>query len=246
MKGERYVDEARTVALLTELLYTREPFVHIRFGDGDVFFATGTGPKITGDGEEWSPGLRDKLLDAWLDLCCPRNLLLGDLRTYVVSDGCEAEWDDLLALLNDVRSQPYTFVHMEALRVGFGYAAPFYEALANDQREKVFVGPERLAAVSYLLGCHHIAVPLQIAHEYADDAASAVIGTGADIAIFAAGRGGKIMQSKLSCARPNLTQIDIGSGLDLLIDDGVRRGTDRVVNRRKILRQYHKLGLVPQ
>lgn len=241
------MNEAETVALLCELLYTREPFAHVRFGDGDVFFATGTGPVMTADGEEWSPELAGRLLEAWSALGRAKTLLLGDLRSYAVSDGCESQWDRLVASLLKQRpaDMPLTWVHMEALRVGFGHALPFYEAVRSDTRRKVFVGPDRLIPIATLLGCVHIPVPLGTAHKVAEEQAAAVFGVAAEVALFAAGRGGKIMQSILSHESPGLTQIDIGSGVDLLIKDGVRRGTDLGVDRAEVLGQYRLAGLAP-
>ncbi|HEY1309298.1 MAG TPA: hypothetical protein VGF24_37420 [Vicinamibacterales bacterium] len=239
--------EIETVDLLCELLYTGEPFVHVRFGDGDVMFATGTGSKITGDGEEWCQELADVLLLAWRSLAVPKHLLLGDLRTYAVSDGVEEQWDDLLEELHRQRSAPYTFVHMEALRVGFGHALPFYEAVRSDERSKVFVGPIRLRPISKRLGCDHLSVPLHVAWEFGTVASTigSIIGNQYEVALFAAGRGGKIMQAQLGMVAPDLTQIDVGSGVDLLIDDGVRRGTDMHVSRTKIMEKYRAVGLCP-
>jgi hypothetical protein len=60
--------------------------------------------------------------------------------------------------------------------------------------------------------------------------------------IFSAGRGGKLMQAALATDRPELTQIDIGSGLDLVFG-GVRRGTDAGVDVKAIRREYQGAGL---
>jgi hypothetical protein len=53
------------------------------------------------------------------------------------------------------------------------------------------------------------------------------------------------MQAQLGMVAPDLTQIDVGSGVDLLIDDGVRRGTDMHVSRTKIMEKYRAVGLCP-
>ncbi len=53
------------------------------------------------------------------------------------------------------------------------------------------------------------------------------------------------MQGWLAYHAPEIIQIDIGSGLDLLIPDGVRRGTDLGVNRHKIVQEYREVGLGP-
>lgn len=238
--------EAETVAqLIAEL--DGDPFVHVRFGDGDVFFATGTGPVLTGDGEEWCQELSDYLILAWRSLAAPKRLFLGDLRSYAVSDGCELEWDDLLMNLVQLRQEPLTFVHMEALRVGFGRALPFYLRVRNDGRRKCFVGPARLQPVAAMLGCEHIVVPLRTAWRPENHLPTLLDITAGEyeLALFAAGRGGKIMQGWLAIHAPDLTQIDVGSGLDLLIDDGVRRGTDLRVDRKAILEQYREVGLCP-
>jgi hypothetical protein len=241
------VTEDRTVAFLCDLLDTHAPFVHIRFGDGDVMFATGVGSKITGDGEEWSEELAGNLRLAWRSLAAPKNLVLGDLRTYAVSDGVESEWDMLLEELRAAREGEIIFCHMEALRVGFGHALPFYQRVAVDERSKCFVGPERLGPVAERLGCELVPVPLKVAYEWEHVTRTIVdvIWQKYEVALFAAGRGGKIMQSLLGLTHPALTQIDVGSGLDLLIEDGVRRGTDMRVSRTKIVELYRTAGLCP-
>jgi hypothetical protein len=63
-----------------------------------------------------------------------------------------------------------------------------------------------------------------------------------EVLLLSAGRGGKMIQSYVAAAMPMVTQIDVGSGLDLLIPDGVRRGTDAKVNRQKVLAEYRELG----
>lgn len=240
--------EQETVALLVDLLAQRQPFVHVRFGDGDVMFATGVGSVLTGDGEEWSPLLQEQLVYAWCRLAeYPGVLLLGDLETYAVSDGVERQWGSLLAVFRWVRcNRDFTLVHMEALRVGFGYALPFYKAVQKDDRRKVFVGPLRLCPVADLLGCEFLEVPLQVAWTRADTIADIIREEGWELALFAAGRGGKLIQGLLAAeSSADLTQVDVGSGLDLLIADGVRRGTDLAVDREAVLAEYREAGLCP-
>jgi len=243
------VTEAETVLLLTSLLHEQLSFCHVRYGDGDVFFATGTGPTITGDGEEWSFELSQKLKDAWFNLECPEYLALGDLRTYAVSDGCEAEWDQMLEDLTAVRHpKPIELVHMEALRVGFGFARPFYEAVRDDPRRKVYVAPPPLGfEMAPRLNAEWLGVPLRVAWmpETVNNVLSIIEREKPEIVLFSAGRGGKIMQGKLACLMPEITQIDVGSGLDLLVEGGVRRGTDLRVNRAKVLNDYREVGLCP-
>lgn len=234
--------EAETVTRLVGLLEQRTPFVHVRFGDGDVFFMTGTGPKITGDGEQWSPLLAGRLHAAWRRCAVAPNLLLGDIESYLVSDGCEQQWRSLLAELRQLRGSAPELVHIEALRAGFGYAAPFYAAVAADPRAKVFVGPDRLGGAARMLGATHVVVSLEVAHEYAITTAETVAAGGYEVAVFAAGRGGKIMQGLLAESAPALTQIDIGSGLDILFTD-LRRSTDKGVDIDKLRRSYRNAGL---
>jgi hypothetical protein len=236
------VTEAETIARLVGLLEARTRFVHVRFGDGDVFFATGTGPKLTGDGETWSPLLRARLQAAWRRFAVAPNLLLGDVGSYDVSDGCEAQWQALLAALILLRGVEPELVHIEALRAGRGHALPFYAAAAQDRREKVFVGPERLAGAARMLGAAHVLVPLAVAHEDAHRVAQIVAAGEYEVAFFAAGRGGKIMQAILTETAPWLTHVDVGSGLDVLFTD-LRRGTDRGVDVEKLRSEYLDAGL---
>lgn len=239
------MNEQDTIIRIIRLLVEREPFVHVRYGDGDVFFATHTGPVLTGDGEEWTPLLQQKLLSAWMQLArCESRVLLGDLETYAVSDGCEPQWRHMLAMFRDLRKEkPTELVHMEALRVGFGWALPVYQALRNDPRRKVYVCPERLGPLATRLGARHFEVPLHTAHEKAESYAKLLLEAKPEVVLFSAGRGGKIMQGILSTTAPDVTQIDVGSGLDLLIPDGVRRGTDLGVNRERIVALYREAGL---
>lgn len=243
------MNESETIDLLVSLLDAREPFLHVRFGDGDVMFATGTGSRMTGDGEQWTQHLSDRLAMAWRNLAFHDGLLLvGDVETYAVSDGVEKEWLDLVQEAEEIRGRPLEFVHMEALRVSFGYALPFYVTAARDDRWKVFVGPERLAGAAAMLGADHVPVPLQFAHDPAHVLrvvqllTSRPLGRGPEVAFFAAGRGGKIMQSWLSMDAPALTQVDVGSGLDILFTD-LRRGTDRDADPDALRGGYRAAGL---
>lgn len=233
--------ETETVDLLVSRLEAREPFVHVRFGDGDVFFATGTGPVLTGDGEEWTPWLQERLRAAWRSLALYPDLLVGDVDSYLVSDGCEAQWRELVDEAEAIRRAPLNLVHIEALRAGLGYALPFYLAVAADRRRKIFVGPSRLAGAAEMLDAYHVHVPLRVAHEAADEIVEAVDDL-FELALFAAGRGGKIMQAAFALRAPSMTQVDVGSGLDILFG-GVTRGTDAGIDAATVRASYRAAGL---
>ncbi|HEU4400815.1 MAG TPA: hypothetical protein VFT43_01800 [Candidatus Polarisedimenticolia bacterium] len=238
--------EIETIALLVELLEKKEPFCHVRFGDGDVFFATGTGPRLTADGEEWSPELQQRLFTAWLNLWrSDVRLLLGDLETYVVSDGCEEEWRHLLITGSWQRRDrpPPELVHMEALRAGFGHAIPLYRALRDDPRRKLFVGSEALESAAAMLGADYCGIPLRTSSNPHAVNRVCLEARNYEVACFAAGRGGKIMQASLANSATHLTQIDIGSGLDILFG-GARRGTDGGVDVDRLKRDYREAGLL--
>lgn len=243
------MNELETVNMLVKLLQGREPFVHVRFGDGDIMFMSGTGSVITGDGEEWSRDLQSGLLVSWLRLASYTQgfLLLGDVETYAVSDGVEKQWWMLRTIFDQLHAEyeppPVHWAHMEALRVGFGYARPFYEAFRDDPREKALVAPAHFEEIAQVLGCEHVEVPLHVAWQTASDTADYV--RNFEVAAFAAGRGGKIMQGILADTEPGLVQIDIGSGLDILLDEGVRRGTDLGLVRSELVREYREAGLCP-
>jgi hypothetical protein len=236
------VTEQDTIRLLVDLLAARDPFVHVRFGDGDIFFMSATGPQMTADGEEWSPGLQAKLVDAFgrcVD-CVPR-LLLGDIETYDVSDGCEDEWLVVLPEADMRRDGPVELVHMEALRAARGHALPLYKAIADDPRRKMYVAPDYLRGAATMLGADLFPVPLRTAYLHAGEAAHAIASGGYEVALFSAGRGGKVAQGMLACRADDLVQIDVGSGLDLMFG-GVRRGTDAGVtdDRIEALRQEYR------
>src|SRR5262249_55703044 len=126
-------------------------------------------------------------------------LLLGDCSTYAVADGCEREWADALSVLEWTRGpKPYTFVHMEALRVGFGHALPFYEAVRDYPERKVYVAPERLRPIAERLGCELVPCPLETSHEHARRLADAVAQESPRLVVVSAGRGGKLLQGKLA------------------------------------------------
>ena len=243
--------EAETVALLCNLLREKEPFCHVRFGDGDVFFATGTGPKMTADGEEWTSGLQWQLLNAWERCCVTRHrLLVGDVDSYLVDDGCGHEWSVLREYGGYRRGEPLELVHIEALRCGLGFALPFYLAIAADPRPKFYVAPERLRGAAEMLGAKHIEVPLKHAWKEIWDARETLVDSGRSmdahpfngIVLVSAGRGGKLLQGQLCHDGYPWTQIDIGSGLDLLFD-GVRRSTDLGVDVRALRKAYRDAGL---
>jgi hypothetical protein len=235
--------ERETIDRLVQLLHAGDPFVHVRFGDGDVFFATGTGPKLTADGEEWSPELMERLRQAWVEIVSVEQpLLLGDVESYEVSDGCERQWRGMLAVARDLRDDLPELVHIEALRVGRGHALDFYMTVAACKCPKVLVGPEYLAAAAAMLDADFYEVPLRVSHEVAEEVVSDVVHR-YGLALFAAGRGGKIMQARLAVDDPDLVQVDVGSGLDILFG-GVTRGTDRGVDPDAVRRTYRRAGLV--
>jgi len=235
--------EADTVALLVALLDAQAPFVHTRFGDGDVFFMSSTGPTLTADGEHWSPRLATQLYESWETLAAhPGRLLVGDVNTYAVSDGCEEQWAQAVAAAEQIRGGPLELVHIEALRVTMGAALPFYLAARADWRRKVFVGPERLRGAARMLNADHVHVPLRTAHADVVRLLNELRLIWPQVVFFAAGRGGKILQGMLAADHPDVTQVDVGSGLDILFTP-LRRGTDRLADPAELRAQYRAAGL---
>jgi len=242
------VTEAETVALLVDLLESREPFCHVRFGDGDVFFATGTGPTLTADGEEWSSGLQWQLINAWGRVAIARHrLLVGDVSSYAVDDGCGHEWDvmrEYAVYLRGKDLSPMELVHIEALRAGFGYALPAYQAIAADPRKKLYIGPKVLEPAAEMLKADFREVPLHVAWEPRPRRDALEGFEEYEVILFSAGRGGKIMQGQICHSGHHpVTQIDIGSGLDILFG-GVKRGTDAGVDIDALKAQYRDAGLL--
>jgi hypothetical protein len=238
------VTEPETIALLINLLAEGDPFCHVRFGDGDVFFATGTGPKLTADGEEWTRGLQWQLLNAWERLCITRHrLLVGDVESYIADDGCGHQWSVLREYGGWRRGEPLELVHIEALRCGLGFALPLYLAIANDPRPKFYVAPERLAPAARMLNAEHVVVPLRTAwQDYVFEHAPSTRYSHDAIILLSCGRAGKIIQGQLCHGGHPFVQIDIGSGLDLLFTD-LRRSTDLGLKVEPLRAFYREAGL---
>jgi len=178
---------------LTELVRLETPFTFVKKGDGELECMHG----VQGgncDGHPYSKELGERLKQAFTFL---------EDKAFIVEFGDQRNYNSLLHR---------TDCDLQKVK-------DFWMSVRNSNKEKIFIGPERLRRVSGLLHARYFPIPLVNAFQhYAEmwNALQEIISPDA-IVILCAGMPAKVFIHDLLVKYPNLTCLDAGSAFDPLI-----------------------------
>jgi len=236
-----FIKVFETLDLWSAYIYNNVNFSFIKFGDGELFCMMGANGQNC-DQHPYSPGLKEKLLNAWNYFCnTPAN------NIYV------AEWGDqpgsfstpqyiaprqnpnvpVFRFLQDLISQSpnhnFNFVNYEIImhNTVSEHKFNFFKAIKESSRKKIFVGPERLSGVCRFLNIQtHVKVPLINAFESFDTILTNTLNEVAEnaIIIFSSSMPSKSMIHLIHERFPNITCLDAGSSFDAIFVGGTREG----------------------
>ena len=192
-----------SVAHIQRLIEEGTPFSFIKRGDGEEICMSGDGWKHGGqtDGHPYSSELGARLKKAFTFFNTQSNVFVlaqdKELRKTAAND--------VNMLLHRVDSD------LPALKSLFG-------AIRNSSRRKVFVGPQRLGMLAFMLKAEFIAVPLVNAYSEYDQIVEKLKSKLEDggIYMFSASMPAKSMIAEALQVNPKITCIDLGSSFDSL------------------------------
>lgn len=189
------IPDSSKIEMFTDKIRNKVPFSFIKRGDGEEACMNG----VTGsncDLHPYSPELGAKLRQSFNYFSSKEECFvpLFDQQTYFNS------------LLHRVDS--------DLVKV-----KDFYDAIRDDNRNKIYVGPKRLDVVAKLLRAEHIVVPDINCFDKYDEILKALLGELDDnsIVMFSAGMPAKAMIAECLKARDNITCLDLGSAFDSII-----------------------------
>jgi SAM-dependent methyltransferase len=212
------LDPDESVAMLTEQLNRKQPFVFFKYGDGalECMYRLGECSR-TCDGERYTAELAQELRWAWGELLRTPFAFVGDwLSASFGPDSPELYVDEYADLVDGASP---TWVHFECVLL-MRLAQPlleFYRALAMDSRKKLLIGRPEMAGAAKMLRAGFLPIPMcsdlrphlaKLEHR---------IGRGDfEILIYGAGMAGNVLAARLHQRYPNRTYISLGSALDPL------------------------------
>jgi hypothetical protein len=196
---------ASIIKELTQKILNKEPFAFIKRGDGEEACMRGD-EGFNCDGHFYSPSLAALLIEAFSNFEKMENAFIPRFEDQEYYNSLLHRTDNNLG---DVKS--------------------FYEAIRNDKRKKVFIGPERLGFVNILLNTtSFVAVPLNNCFDSLDEIIFKILTTinnGDDdtIYLFSCGMTAKCIADYLYKNTGEfrnskaITCIDLGSSFDPLV-----------------------------
>lgn len=197
----KFVEDTSKIEFLTEKIKNKENFSFVKRGDGEEFCMSG----IVGancDGHPYSPELGEKLKEAY-------KYFEEQYPTCFVP------------LFND---QDYFNVLLHRAGKNNAKVKEFYEAIRNDKRCKIFVGPARLHHIQKILkaDCHIVVPDINAFKEFNiiwENLKQVIALNDKCIVMFSAGMMSKVLIEKSMKADKNITCLDLGSAFDSLIKE---------------------------
>ncbi len=225
------LDADESAALAAGGIERGDPFVLVRFGDGDLYTMNAADDKELADmlqatlgdrpgrpplalscGEMMSMEVRDALRTAWAAITDPageHKLLLGDPRTSPFGPELYPYWEHLTSHIE----RSYIPIHHETFWLSDRPQHDllrFCQAVRYSAERKVLIGRAELAPAAALVEADFIQVQ---PHNSLQDALVAVCcASDYSVVLVAAGRGGKAIIHGL--LDPHRTVVDIGSLFD--------------------------------
>lgn len=216
----------KTIKDFTEMIRSGENFAFVKQGDGEVFCMLGAVGENC-DFHPYSKELGDTLTNAY-------TLFNGLDNVYVT------KWTDFEIEGDYVRSKGNVSGEMFLHNSVSDDKYEFFKTLKESPRKKVYIGPARLREVINFLNVdEYVEVPEINAFSYkfnveAEDDA---------IYLFSAGMPAKGWIAKLILNNPNITCIDIGSGLDPIF---VGQTRTRQYGQKFLRDYYENLLTIPK
>lgn len=231
-----------STSFLTNKLKNKEPFVFVKFGDGDLYWMAQNPVAIAG-GETYRPGIDEELRKAADTLRRLPYVYFGDQLTCASGPYLESEQTVFIKQSLEKNGIPFQLEEFAGEHVSMQTIVPderwlhfeclllhrksaelleFYRAVKLDGRLKAFIGNWKLTASGIMLNANsslHSVVHENNAHAEKHRIASLVrFYTEAywDILLLSAGRASKLIAAALAPQFPNRTIIELGSALDPL------------------------------
>lgn len=211
---KRLKQPAPNLETLKGHIHDGTPFTFVKRGDGEEACMAGEWGSNC-DGHPYTKELGKKLRDAFAYL---------EPISYVVRFE-DQEHYNLLLHRDDAPLAP---------------VADFWKTVANSDKPKIFVGPERLAGAANLLHAKHVKVPLLNAFSEYDSVLEVLKESVQEdaIVVFCAGMPAKCWIAELRFENPSLTLIDAGSSFDPLFVGQTRTNQ----TSRMIIEELYGIG----
>jgi hypothetical protein len=199
-----------------EKLEDNIPFSFTKFGDGEIicilkFYREGA---TNCDKQSYSEKLSIKLIESLNFYSRNDNVYIGE---WNFKDYYDSSFKDFL-IKKDIKLNfvPYiTLLHIQGADII--KLKSFYEALSK-KSNKVYICPPKLNVVKSFLNCEILNIKKNEAFSEYEKVKEHLLNQNYDIYLYSCGLMSKVLIADILKEKPNTTHIDIGSGLDNLLD----------------------------
>lgn len=219
MTREEYIKT--NLAMYTDMIKNGKPFCHVKVGDGELRCMRSPNNRYVNiDQHPFSLELSKQLKQSIKELSIKDNVYFADWffdNFFKYSD----EKSDKLFMNNLVNKINY-IRPFELIMAGWGnletpFLKRFYKTISESKRHKIYVGPERLKTLKYFLKLDDfIDVPLINAYKLHQITLKKVLNICKEdsIILISIGMSSPVLINDILKSFPNVTILDVGSGLD--------------------------------
>lgn len=231
-----------STSFLTKKLQNQEPFVFVKFGDGDLYWMAQNPVAIAG-GETYRPGIDEELRKAADTLRRLPYVYFGDQLTCGSGPYLESEQTVFIKQSLEKNGIPFQLEEFSGEHVSMQTIVPderwlhfeclllhrqsaelleFYRSIKQNQRTKAFIGGWKLYGASVMLGVNNnLYSVVDDRNAHAEKHRIAHLSRFYtevywDILLLSAGRASKLIAAALAPQFPDRTIIELGSALDPL------------------------------
>lgn len=217
--------------LYKEMINKNKNFSHVKIGDGEIICMK----KIymqNCDGHILSPELGDRIKESILDLSKLDNIYFPDwFYSNPPSNNNDIQlkyfFEEFIKenTLNINFIKPFELIMMGWGNMEFDYLLNFYKVIKESNRNKIYIGPNRLNVIKPILNVNtYIEIPLLNSYNNFENIISEVKNLLLDntIIMLSVGPMSPVLTNELLKLNKNLTVLDIGSGFDTLAVDQTR------------------------
>lgn len=208
-------DKITDINFFTDKIQNKEPFVFVKFGDGDLLCMQGRKGSSC-DGQVFSPKLAESLVQSFSSILQRSNVYMGD-------------WTDELHQVPQMQKKYLSHFKIKPNFTDFDLFLSvennmqddkllnFYKAVKQSNKNKLFIGPKRLHGVIDMLDIdEYIVTPVENCFDKYEEIKNKLLSriSDDDIVIFACGKTSKPLCRDILALEKNTTIIEAGSAFD--------------------------------
>lgn len=246
MTRKQYIKN--NLAMYIDMIKSGKPFCHVKVGDGELKCMRSPNNRIVNiDSHPFSLELSKQLKQSIKELSIKDNVYFADWffdNFFKYSD----EKSDRL-FINNLVTKINFIKPFELIMAGWGnletpFLKRFYNTIAKSKRQKIYVGPERLKSLKDFLKLDNfVEIPLVNAYKVHKKTLNKILDVckNDSIILISIGLSSPVLINDILKSFPDVTILDVGSGLDSLAGFNTRGFPQATPEQARIYFNYFNL-----